>query len=146
MKFRNKTKQDVSINVTPLIDVVFLLLLFFMVSTTFKNDTQLNVELPHASAETGAKPEAPIYIGIEADGQYKLDGKLYSADNLRQLYQALSEIKLSTEEAQIFIVGDKNSPHQSLVTLLEMSADVGISKVRILAQNKQSHLYQTAMK
>jgi len=146
MKFRNKTKQDISINVTPLIDVVFLLLLFFMVSTTFKSDAELNIELPQASAEAGIMSDAPIYIAIEADGQYKLDGKLYSADSLAHLYQALTDIKLSTEETQIFIVGDKNSPHQSLVTLLEMSADAGISKVRILAQNKQPHLYQTVMK
>ena len=145
MKFRNKTNQDVSINVTPLIDVVFLLLIFFMVSTTFKNENQLNINLPQAAFDAADVPQAPIYIAIGVDGQYELNGIQYTANNLASLYQKLLEIDKPTE-AQIFIVGDKDAPHQSLVTLLEMSADAGISQVRILAQNKQSHLYQTAMK
>tara|TARA_R110002110_G_scaffold404606_1_gene623206 strand:- start:247632 stop:248069 length:438 start_codon:yes stop_codon:yes gene_type:complete len=145
MKFRIKTNRDVSINLTPLIDVVFLLLIFFMVSTTFKNESQLTVDLPHASHNGTEAVGKPIYIAIGSDGNYEVNGQQYIADNLTLLHQALLEIK-EPAETQIFIAGDKNAPHQSLVTLLEMSAEVGISKIRILAQNKQSHLYQTAMK
>lgn len=78
MKFRNKTNSEVAINLTPLIDVVFLLLIFFMVSTTFKKNTQLSIVLPKAAAEPKITDNRSIRVTIDNHGLFELDGQLYS--------------------------------------------------------------------
>lgn len=145
MKFRNKTNPEVSVNLTPLIDVVFLLLIFFMVSTTFKNNTQLKIELPYASSEVQDAAKAPIYVTIEANGRYTIQDNEYTKDELTALYAKLSTLK-QKKDTQLYIMGDKQAPHQALVNLLEISADLGISNIRILAQHQQTKPYQNAMK
>lgn len=143
MKFRSKARSDVDINVTPLIDVVFLLLIFFMVSTTFKKNTQLNVQLPHASTQVSATESSVIRILIDSKGQYELDGKLYNRATLKVLSEQL--LARYSQESPLLIMGDKEAPHQSLVSLLELAADLNISKVRILAQfeDKEDNTYES---
>lgn len=143
MKFRSKARSEVDINLTPLIDVVFLLLIFFMVSTTFKKNTQLNIQLPHASNQVSTTESSVIRILIDSKGQYELDGTLYNRATLKMLSEQL--LKKYSQESPLFIMGDKEAPHQSLVSLLELAADLNISKVRILAQfeDKEDNAYKS---
>ena len=75
MKFRRQRLDDVSVNLTPLIDVVFLLLIFFMVSTTFTRETQLSVDLPEAQGQLKENNEEEIEILIDEGGAYRVNGQ-----------------------------------------------------------------------
>ena len=75
MKFRRKRLDDVGVNLTPLIDVVFLLLIFFMVSTTFTRETQLSIDLPEAQGEVKQSSEEEIEILIDESGGYRVNGQ-----------------------------------------------------------------------
>ena len=132
MKFRKKTDSEVSVNLTPLIDVVFLLLIFFMVSTTFKKNTQLSVQLPQAATQITPLEKDVIKISIDNKGRYELNGHVYDLTDLSLLSKALASDYSS--ENPLLIMGDKAAPHQSLVSLLEVAADLNILKIRILAQ------------
>ena len=75
MKFRRTTREPLSVNLTPLIDVVFLLLIFFMVSTTFTRETQLSIDLPEAEGQARQSIEEEIEILIDEAGSYRVNGQ-----------------------------------------------------------------------
>ena len=75
MKLRQPEKNEPDINLTPLIDVVFLLLIFFMVSTTFQRDAALTIELPEATAEAAVADKQSIEIAIDAQGRFYVQGR-----------------------------------------------------------------------
>ena len=90
MKFPRKPREPVDINLAPLIDVVFILLLFFVVTTTFTRETQLKVDLPEAV--NGTPPEVtktPLEILVGVDGSFALNGKSLSKNDLASLMEAL---------------------------------------------------------
>ncbi|OHC22941.1 MAG: biopolymer transporter ExbD, partial [Pseudomonadales bacterium RIFCSPHIGHO2_02_FULL_60_43] len=93
MKFRRKPRENVEINLASLIDVVFILLLFFVVTTTFTRETQLKVDLPEAA--TGTPPEQTelkqLEILIAADGSYSLNAKQLLKSDLESLMAALQK-------------------------------------------------------
>ena len=70
MKFRRQRREELSINLTPLIDVVFLLLIFFMVSTTFDKEARIRVDLPEAATKDEAVQEQTLEITVDANGRY----------------------------------------------------------------------------
>jgi len=91
MKFRRRRRNEVSIELTPLIDVVFLLLIFFMVSTTFIRETQLELELPEASGELQQPEEQSIVITIAQDGTYAVNDQALVNNQLATLMRALRQ-------------------------------------------------------
>ncbi|MEQ9464944.1 MAG: biopolymer transporter ExbD, partial [Haliea sp.] len=72
MKFRRQRPGEVGVNLTPLIDVVFLLLIFFMVSTTFTRETQLTLDLPEASGAARDTPEQQVEVLVDEQGRYRV--------------------------------------------------------------------------
>ena len=76
MNFKTKNKEELNLDITPLIDVVFLLLIFFMVSTTFKHESDINIVLPTASNESVEIKENIIDIGLDMDGKIYINGKV----------------------------------------------------------------------
>ena len=75
MNFQTRRKEELELNITPLIDVVFLLLIFFMVSTTFQRETELSVQLPEAASDETAEVQDVIEIVINPSGRYYLNGR-----------------------------------------------------------------------
>lgn len=93
MKFKRQRSQEVGVDLTPLIDVVFLLLIFFMVSTTFTRESHLQVELPEASAEPAAPSEVwQIDVVINAEGQYFLNDRPLVNNRRETLERGVSEL------------------------------------------------------
>ena len=92
MQFKRQKDGEVSVNLTPLIDVVFLLLIFFMVSTTFTKETHLSLDLPEATGEEKIDQPQQIEILIDAGGQYVIDGRSLVSTNIETLMKALETI------------------------------------------------------
>jgi biopolymer transport protein ExbD len=131
MKFTIRSRDEVDINLTPLIDVVFLLLIFFMVTTTFKSQADLKVTLPTASAKSESQPETPIELGIDASGRYYLAGKALANSQADTLFVALAERLRTHEKAPLIVRADARTPHQFVVTAMDTAARLGLSRLSI---------------
>ncbi|TDJ22445.1 MAG: biopolymer transporter ExbD [Gammaproteobacteria bacterium] len=131
MKFISATPvEEVNINLTPLIDVVFLLLIFFMVSTTFDTTSQLKIKLPEASQDEAIKPKQPLYLVINIEGKFFLNTRELSSQKSEALSLALQRI-LDGSDRPIVIQSDAESPVQSLVTAMDVVARLGLTQVSI---------------
>ena len=141
MKFATPVAEEVSINLTPLIDIVFLLLIFFMVSTTFQRETELEIALPEASAKTkGAEVVSALVLEIDSDGVYRLGvwaaGKSsevisVSADRLPKTLEGIST---KHETTTLIIKADAKTSHQAVVRALDAAQRAGLKKIKFAAE------------
>lgn len=140
MKFRRQRAEDVSVNLTPLIDVVFLLLIFFMVSTTFTKETHLEIDLPQAEGESVvvAETEKTIEILIAKDGSYSVDGMNLVNTQASTLRAALKELSQNKMDRPLIITADSETPHQAVVTAMDVAGQLGFIKLSITTQEPLS--------
>ena len=139
MKFQRQKREEVSVNLTPLIDVVFLLLIFFMVSTTFTNEAHLEVDLPEVSeTEVSNLPEDLIDIIITADGNFSVNDQPLinaQASTLRNaLIKILGDNANAEEKPPLAITADAKTPHQSVVTAMDVAGKLGFTKLSMTTQ------------
>lgn len=135
MKFREKSEEETGIDLTPFLDVVFMLLLFFVVSTTlFKGATQLGVQIPEANAKALTKEKEKLEIGVDVHGAYYLNGQAINSREPKKLKALLSQKIKNNKSLPVILVGDKNAPHQAVVSVLEVAGELGITKIQIVAQ------------
>ncbi|WP_067520973.1 ExbD/TolR family protein [Endozoicomonas ascidiicola] len=126
MNFRRQmNQQEVSINLTPLIDVVFLLLIFFMVSTTFTKETHLAIDLPQSSGEQRAERPQQIEITISKGGDFAVAGQSLVNGQLETLKNALSKVSEGDSQLPLIITADANTPYQSVVTAMDAAGQLG---------------------
>ncbi len=131
MKFHGSiTEEDVNINLTPLIDVVFLLLIFFMVSTTFDTTSKLKIRLPEASENQAESQPQALNLLIDADGNFFLNARQLTNSRSATLKAAL-ERSMAGKKMPIVIQSDAGSPVQSLVTAMDVVGQLGLTQVSI---------------
>ena len=135
MKFRRRRRHDVSVELTPLIDVVFLLLIFFMVSTTFVRETQLKIDLPEATAEALDRAPESIVLLVSANGDYAVDDRLLINNEIDTLIRALREVSGGDQSRRIIINADAESSHQSVVRAMDAAGQLGMTKISITTQS-----------
>jgi biopolymer transport protein ExbD len=130
----SSARREAGIEITPLIDVVFLLLLFFMVSTNFVQNKSISVNLPEAR-KGAAVVSNQLEIDVDAQGQYALGGVLVGDDfaTLAQGLERQVQVLSTPEAAQISVLirADAAAPHQSVVTVLDVCASVGLTRVSL---------------
>jgi len=138
MKFRrHQQRNSLRMNLTPLIDTVFLLLVFFMMTTTFNKQSQLEINLPEAKSEqVEQKEEITIRIIIDAEGNFSINESENSLVNneLDTLKQALSKEAGEEENPILLLSADKETPHQAVMKALEASRDLGFVRLSFEAQ------------
>ena len=136
MKFRSIERDSPEIGLTPLIDVVFLLLIFFMVSTTFERHSELGIELPEASAETNIRDDAIIDVTIDAGGSVYVEGRPLADPRLEPLQRALAEAAASAglDSPPVVIGADARTPHQSVVTVMDAARRAGLYRLTFAAR------------
>lgn len=136
MKFRNKDRnsdRELDLNITPLVDVVFVLLIFFMVSTNFNKITQLNLQLPQVTKEYSSELAGKVNLKITADGHYVINDLAVTASNKQTLMNAMVKIAGINREIPLIISGDKSAPHQAVVIALDAAGELGFKQIRIAA-------------
>ena len=142
MDLRPDHKEDpVDVNLTPLIDVVFLLLIFFMVSTTFDRHANLKVNLPEAGTQTEAVKEEPIVLTIDASGKYFINQRQVINTSLDTLKRALAKILDQSDKAHheqtIVLRADGKTSHQSVVRAMDAAAQLGVTRLSIATVESQ---------
>lgn len=131
MKFRRQPREALSVNLTPLIDVVFLLLIFFMVSTTFTRETQLSVDLPEATGLLRDEVDKQLEILIDEQGQYRVNGRPLVDTRLRTLQAAMYEVSRGDTTLPLVISADAEAAHQSVVRAMDAAGQMGFSRLSI---------------
>lgn len=131
MKFQRRVQDELQINLTPLIDVVFLLLIFFMVSTTFTRETRLAVNLPEADGEAAVETPNQIEISVSRTGTYAIDGRSLVNSELNTLMNALDEVTLGNRDVALVLIADAEATHQSVVRAMDAIGQSGFSRLSI---------------
>jgi len=126
-------EENVEVNLTPLIDVVFLLLIFFMVSTTFDRHARLKVSLPESSAKASQQQVEPLVLSIDARGNYFLNERQLVNKQLDTLKQAIRKTVGEQDITQLAIVlrADANTPHQAVVRAMDAASQLGMTRLSI---------------
>ncbi len=138
MKFPHRQTQEISVNLTPLIDVVFLLLIFFMVSTTFTRETQMEVELPQATNSARVEQSVPVEIIITADGEYRVNDNALINTQARTLRMALTKYAGDNRDQPIKISADASAPYQAVITAMDVAGGLGFHKLSITTREMDS--------
>ncbi|MGF1615957.1 MAG: ExbD/TolR family protein [Gammaproteobacteria bacterium] len=125
-----RQEQRIELNITPLIDVVFLLLIFFMVSTTFERDSELQIELPEATAQPKEVKDHAIAVTIDASGQYQVEGRSLVNRQRETLKQAIARAREGRSGASSLLVSaDASAPHQAVVNVMDAARQLGIDRL-----------------
>lgn len=132
MKFSRDEKKNPDINVTPLIDIVFILLIFLMVSTSFNFTDSMDVNLPAAKGDEKAINDS-IRIVLSKDGAITMNGEPYTAENIEQ---QLIEMKKTTPESTVIIEADTEVSHGRVVHVMDASRKAGYLKFAIAVEEE----------
>jgi biopolymer transport protein ExbD len=136
---RGGRKEEPEINLTPLIDVVFLLLIFFMVTTTFVHETGLEITLPEADTEQAESPAELLEISIDEAGEYYVAGEALLNRELETLVEAVREALEDKEVSGVVIRADAEAPHKAVVRAMDGVGRLGISRVSIATIEPQTN-------
>lgn len=131
MKFRRQRLEEVSVNLTPLIDVVFLLLIFFMVSTTFTKETHLSIDLPEADGEPALEAPEQVEVLVSEDGHYTVNANNLVDRELDTLKAAIHAISGGDTALPLVISADAQAPHQAVVRAMDAAGQLGFVHLSI---------------
>lgn len=135
MKFKRQREGEVAVNLTPLIDVVFLLLIFFMVSTTFTKETRLKISLPEATgAQVEDQPDV-IEVVVDKHNRYAINGQSLANQDLKTLMQALRLSVENIEEPQLLISADGGASHQAVIRVMDAAGQLGLARLSMSTVN-----------
>ncbi len=135
MNFRNKKEEVAEVNITPLIDIVFLLLIFFMISTTFKQDFEVGIELPKAESESKLI-EKILEISIDKHGDFFLSGKKLVNSSSSTIKQALKKQAKGNFDLPVVISADGQTPHQAVIRAMDAVKQIGFTRLTFATQQE----------
>ena len=139
MNFKITRDDEPQLNLTPLIDVVFLLLIFFMVSTTFDKQAELSIDLPEADGKpVKTQKNFKIEIAIDGQGHYFVNQRRLKEDSLKTLKSAIEITKANHKNPQVIISSDKNTPYQAFITAMDAAKQLGLEHVNLATKNSSN--------
>ena len=132
MNFRKRTGEELTIDLTSLIDVVFILLLFFMVSTTFERPASMKITLPEASAEAELPdPAERLELVIDKEGKMYLNDQELVDDRQETLIAAFTQEVGDNRKVPLVLRADRETPHHFVVSAMDVAAQLGFTDLSI---------------
>jgi len=131
MNLQPGDEDEPEVNLTPLIDVVFLLLIFFMVSTTFEQQSRIQIELPEATATPAETEDESLEIVIDAQGRYFIGERQVVNSEVKTLKSAISKAVEGRESLTVIIRADASTPHQAVITALDATSQLGLTQISL---------------
>ena len=129
-----KNREEPDLNMTPLIDVVFLLLIFFMVSTSFDRDAELNIELPQASGKTSPTKKFILEISIDNKGRYFVNKKRVKDEKITTLMSAIELTLANHKDPKLVISADRKTPHEAVIRAMDAASKMGLKNLTFSAR------------
>ena len=130
MGFKRKSRlEDPEINFIPLIDVLLVIIIFLIVSTTFSKFSELKINLPTADANPVEEKLLPINVTVTKDGQYAINEEILPQKSIDSIEKRLIQVAGNTKDLPVIINADAETPHQSVVNIMEASRRAGLTKI-----------------
>lgn len=131
MQLGKSDKEQPEINLTSLIDVVFLLLIFFMISTTFEQTSSLQINLPEVAEEQSEQRTQPVVLAIDARGNMALNDNRLPGNDAENVRRALNRVLGDIQRTSLVISADAEVAHKHVVTVMDMAGELGITNLSI---------------
>ena len=136
MNLRGASKrEDPEINFIPLIDVLLVILIFLMVTTTYQRVAELQITLPEADADASKQRPKEINVGIDAQGRYVIDKTVFTYTNVAALADLLRRSAGDAKEPVVIINADANATHQSVIHVMEAARQAGLVQITFATQS-----------
>jgi len=133
---RGKRHEDLEMNLVPLIDVLLVIIIFLVISTTFSRTSELEINLPTAEANAPQEKPVTIEVAVDASGKYVINHKVLADSSVSGISAALQAAANSGKEPTIIINADAKTTHQSVINVMEASRMAGYSHITFATQVK----------
>ena len=137
MNFRPRPKEEPEINLIPFIDVLLVILIFLMLTTTYSKFTEVQLKLPVADTDVQRDYPREIIVTVTSDGRYTVKGTPVPGRNVEAMAQALRDAQ-PQKESVVIITADATAPHQSVITVMEAARRTGLNQITFATQNSAS--------
>jgi biopolymer transport protein ExbD len=134
MNFRRQRPEEPEINLIPFIDVLLVVLIFLMLSTTYSRFTELQINLPSADATKMAERPGEIIVAVSADGRYSVRGELVDGRSVERLTAVLAAAAGGDRNAMVIVSADALTAHQSVINVLDAARRAGLTRLTFAAQ------------
>lgn len=134
---RGRKRDDPEINLIPLIDVLLVILIFLMVTTTYARFSELKINLPTSGAEQTPNKPKQIEVTVDANGNYQIDETTLAQASVENLAESLKRAAGSDTEPVVVINADAKATHQSVINIMEAARQVGMSRITFATQIAQ---------
>ena len=138
MNFRPRQKDEPEINLIPFIDVLLVILIFMMLTTTYSKFTELQLTLHVADAEQQRDHPKEVIVAVAADGRYAVNKAAVDGKGVDAVARALGQAAGAGRDSVVIISADATAPHQSVVTVMEAARRVGLSQITFATQSSAS--------
>ena len=135
MRFSHSSREEPEINLIPFIDVLLVILIFLMLTTTYSKFTEMEVRLPVADTEQQRDRPKEVIVAVGADGRYAVDKTALPDRSVDSLVAALDAAKRGAPDSVVIISADASAPHQSVITVMEAARRAGLMQITFAAQS-----------
>ena len=135
MKFRHGSRDEPEINLIPFIDVLLVVLIFLMLSTTYSKFTELQIKLPVADTEQLRNYTREVIVAVSSDGRYMVNKTAVQGRGIEALGTALADAAKAGKDSVIIISADASATHQSVITVMEAARRYGLTQITFATQN-----------
>ncbi|HKB52814.1 MAG TPA: biopolymer transporter ExbD [Ramlibacter sp.] len=135
MNFRLRAKEEPEINLIPFIDVLLVVLIFLMLSTTYSKYTELQLKLPVADSEAQRDYAREMIVAVSRDGRYAVQGTPLAGRSVETIAAAMGEAAKAGKDTVVIITADAAAPHQSVINVMEAARRTGLSQITFATQS-----------
>jgi biopolymer transport protein ExbD len=135
MNFRRRHQDEPEINLIPFIDVLLVVLIFLMLSTTYSNFTELQLKLPVADTDAQRDYPKELIVAVSADGTYSINRQVIAGRSTESVSTALTENAKAGKDTVIIISADASARHQAVVTVMEAARRAGMNQITFATQS-----------
>lgn len=131
---RRHSQEDPEINLIPMIDVLLVVLIFLMVTTTYAKFSELQINLPQATGDVTKEKPAQITVSVDAVGNYQINDTAINFSNVSNMAQALKQAAKGSPDTVIIINADAKATHQSVINVMEAGREAGLTRITFATQ------------
>jgi biopolymer transport protein ExbD len=135
MNFRPRIKEEPEINLIPFIDVLLVVVIFLMLTTTYSKFTEMQLKLPMADTETQRDYPKEVVVAVSSDGRYMVNKQAVTGRGTEALAEALAEAAKAGKDSVVIISADATATHQSVITVMEAARRIGLTQVTFATQS-----------